>query len=169
MVRYRLLPGGAIAVVAFVLLQADAAEAATCISDPAAIANADVAFVGKLTGLNPAGDQATLAVEEVWSTGNLPPVVVLNGSTGWSQAADSRYLVLATVVAGQLRIGEGECHVAMPWDASFANLRPATAHPPQVASGGGGPPTELLVLIGVAVVLVAVSVVAFTRTRGPSG
>ncbi len=165
MVRYRLLRGGAIAVVVFVLLPAHSAEAATCVSDPAAIANADVAFVGRLTSLNPAGDQATLAVEEVWSTGNLPPVVVLNGSTGWSPAA--RYLVLATVVAGQLRIGEGECDVAMPWDASFAKFRPATAHPPQVASGGGGPPTELLVLIGAAVLLVAVSALAFRRTRGP--
>jgi hypothetical protein len=157
----------ALAVGSVLVLAADPGRAATCVSDPASIAQADVAFVGRLTSLNPAGDQATLAVEEVWSTGDLAPVVVLNGSTGWASVEDSRYLVLATVVAGSLRIGEGECDVALPWDPSYANLRPATAHSPQTASRDGGLPMEILIPIGVAVLVVAVSAFAFRRTRGP--
>lgn len=152
------------------LTAATTLRAATCVSDPGVIARAEVAFVGQLTAVGPAGDQATLVVEEVWSAGSLPRVVVVNSAAGgWSGATESTYLVLAKVVDGSLLIGRGECDVAYPWDASYANLRPATAHPPQ---GDGNTvsaelPAEMLVLIGVAVALIAISAFAFRRTRAP--
>jgi hypothetical protein len=146
------------------------AGAATCVSDPASVAAADVAFVGTLTGANPAGDQVTLAVQEVWSAGDLPAAVVVNGVPGqWSGMTAGTYLVLATVVDGGLRIGVGECDIAIPWDASYAALRPTTAHAPTDGQAEGGVPVQLLFVIGVAAVLVAVSAVAFRRTRDPAG
>jgi hypothetical protein len=171
---WAVLAAAAMAVIPWLAGQA---VAATCVSDPAVIASAEVAFVGQLTGVNPAGDQATLAVKEVWSAGSLPPVVVVTSATGeWLDAPDSTYLVLAKVVDGNLLIGRGECDVAYPWDASYANLRPATAHPPQGSDGDGdgdtesaGPPPEILLLIGVALVVWAVSAFAFRRTRAPVG
>lgn len=168
--RKRLLCLGAIAVAmgAVVLLPADPGRAATCFSDPAVIASADVVFVGALSGVSASGDQATFAVDEVWTSGNVGGVVVVNATPAWfSGYLAGDYLVMASVIDGSLRLGDGECAMAAPWDASFANLRPATAHPPQEGSDTAGPSPELLLLIGVAVLLVAVSALAFRRTRAP--
>jgi hypothetical protein len=146
------------------------AGAATCVSDPASVAAADVAFVGTLTGTNPAGDQVTLAVQEVWSAGDLPAAVVVNGVPGqWSGMTAGSYLVLATVVDGGLRIGVGECDIAIPWDASYAALRPATAHAPQAVSEQGGLPVPLLVIAGAVGLVAVVSLLAFRPTRVAGG
>jgi hypothetical protein len=141
-------------------------SAATCVSDPASVAAADVAFVGTLTSTSAAGDQVTLAVQEVWSAGDLPAAVGVNGVPGqWSGMTAGSYLVLATVVDGGLRIGVGECDIAIPWDASYAALRPASAHAPTGRQAEGGVPVQLFFVIGVAAILAAVSAVAFRRTR----
>jgi hypothetical protein len=145
-------------------------SAATCVSDPASVAAADVAFVGTLTGSNPAGDQVTMAVQEVWSAGDLPAAVVVNGVSGqWSGMTAGTYLVLATVVDGGLRIGVGECDIAIPWDASYAALRPATAHAPQATSEQGGIPVPLLVIVGAVGLVAVVSLLAFRPTRVAGG
>ncbi len=166
--RNRVIRTGAtvVAVIAVMLLRPAQGQGATCVSDPASVAAADMAFIGNLTGVNPAGDQATLAVEEVWSAGDLPAVVVVTGSPGqWSGATATRYLVLATVVAGSLHVGVGECDIAVPWDASYAAIRPASSHPPQAASEQGGLPVPLLVIAGAAALIGAISLVAFRPSR----
>ena len=164
------LAGSVLLVSASASLLALPAGAATCVSDPASVAAADVAFIGTLTGTNPAGDQVTLAVQEVWSAGDLPAAVVVNGVPGqWAGMTSGSYLVLATVVDGGLRIGVGECDIAIPWDASYAALRPATAHGPTGSQAEGGVPVQMFFVIGVAAILAAVSAVAFRRTRDLAG
>jgi hypothetical protein len=146
------------------------ASAATCVSDPASVAAADVAFVGTLTGTNATGDQVTMAVQEVWSAGDLPAAVVVNGSPGqWSGMTPGRYLVLASVFDGGLRVGVGECEIAIPWDASYSALRPATAHAPQAVSEQGGLPLPLLVIAGAVGLVAVVSLLAFRPTRVAGG
>ena len=170
MVRRRLLRSvvTALAVSAIALLAARPAGAATCVSDPASVAAADVAFVGSLLGVSSVGDQATFAVNEVWTGGSVAAEVVVNASPGWfSGYTAGDYLVMASVIDGSLRLSDSECQVAIPWDASYANLRPATAHPPQDPSDTVGPPMEMLFLIAVAALLIAVSAFAFRRTRDP--
>ena len=62
------------------MLAAPSVRGATCVSDPAIIAPADIAFVGALSGVSPLGGQATFAVHEVWTTGNVAPIVVVKAS-----------------------------------------------------------------------------------------
>jgi hypothetical protein len=166
--RVRILAGSLLAAAASLL--AIPVGAATCVSDPASVAAADVAFVGTLTGTNPAGDQVTMAVQDVWSAGDLPAAVVVNGVPGqWSGMTAGTYLVLASVVNGGLRIGVGECDIAIPWDASYAALRPATAHAPQASSQEAGIPVPLLVIAGAVGLVAVVSLLAFRPTRVVGG
>ena len=162
----------ALAVLAVLALGAPAAvHAATCTSDPGVIAAMDVVFVGTVTSVDPAGSQATMAVAEVWSAGKLASVVVVTGPPGqWSGQGTGPYLVLATVINGALRLGDGgeDCSVAIPWDASFEALRPTTAHPPKDVAKEGGLPVPFLVIGGAIALIAAVSVFAFRTPRTPA-
>jgi hypothetical protein len=46
--------------------------------------------------------------------------------------------------------------------------RPATAHPPTTGTTDAGVPYQLLIVVGVALLIGAVSAFAFRRTRGPA-
>ena len=149
---------------------------ATCGITAQIVGNAKVAFVGTLTAASGAGDLATFTVTEVWGPEDLPAVVQITSTPGqWSTPPSGpgpqQFLVLADPVGGSLVV-RFECDVAhatlaFPWDPSYAALRPATAHPPGIAESGDGVPAQLLFVIGVAGVLVLVSVLAFRRTRDP--
>lgn len=149
---------------------------ATCGMTAQIVGNAKVAFVGTLTAASGAGDLATFAVTEVWGPEDLPAVVQITSTPGqWSTPpagpGPQQFLVLADPVGGSLMV-RFECDVAhatlaFPWDPSYAALRPATAHPPGIAESGDGVPAQLLFVIGIAAVLVLVSVLAFRRTRDP--
>ena len=151
------------------LVAASSVRAATCFSDPAVIGAVDVAFVGTLSSVTATGDQATLAVDDVWSSGDLPAVVVVSSATEqWSGASAGRYLVLASVVDGSIQLTDQECNVALPWDESFAALRPATAHAPIASTEKGGPPVQLLLAAGAMLVIGIASLIAFRRPRAPA-
>jgi hypothetical protein len=143
---------------------ATATQAATC-----AAPTSGVVFVGTLTSADDTSGRATFAVEDVWSGGDVPAVVEVAGSPGqWNrQPPDARYLVLATVVGGKLDL-RSECSHALPWDESMAAERPATAHPPTTGTTDSGVPYQLLVVVGVVLLIGAVSAFAFRRTRAPA-
>ena len=146
------------------------------------VAKAEVVFVGTLTGVSPDGNNATFQVEEIWRGS----VLVVGKGVGIDttnslqrlelpppDAPPSSYLVLASVVAGQLHTGDS-CEIfPFPWDANYAAFRPADA---PAASGGsgasGGSATDAgfpvaVVAVGAALlVLAVVGVVAFRR--GPA-
>ena len=143
----------------------------------AAVAKADASFVGQLTGVSGDGTSATFKVEQVWrGSGLVVDEMVQVDTTGSLQSLElppagvpaSRYLVLAMTVGGQLHTGDS-CEVfPFPWDASYAAFRPADASPPTGSEDdSGGPPVEVLVLIGMTVLAAGVSAYAFRRTRAP--
>jgi hypothetical protein len=154
---------GLVAATALVSL-APAARAATCGPAAVTIGAADVAFVGVMTTVDSAGTRATFAVEEVWKGDAVPAAVEVSGPDGqqWTDpsAAGARYLVLAMVVGGRLRVGT-ECNQPYLWDPSLAAARPATAHPPQSPAAGGDVPIPLLLIAGIVLLVAGVSAVAF--------
>jgi hypothetical protein len=175
---------GAIVATAFLAAVPSSAVAATCGLASITLDLADVVFVGTMTAAAASEMQATFTVDEVWK-GEIPAAVDVGGPAGqqWvnQSMTGAKYLVLATVAGGGLRVGEG-CNWLYPWDPSMAASRPATAHPPQgnesaetggpspeaqSSGGGGGAWPEPLYLIGVAVLLVGASAFAFRRTRVP--
>jgi hypothetical protein len=151
---------------------------AACGLTAESVARADAVFVGQLAGVSADGTTATFKVEEIWRgsglvVGEIAQIDTTNAlqrlelpPTG---APASRYLVLANTVNGELHTGDS-CEVfPYPWDAGYAAFRPADAPPPSGSeTGGSGPPMEVMVLLGLAGLLTAVSLFAFTRTRGPT-
>jgi uncharacterized metal-binding protein len=142
---------------------APTALAATCGPGSITIDLADVAFVGTMTAVDSAGMQATFAVDEVWK-GDVPAAVAVTGPAGqqWTDPsmAGARYLVLATVVGGGLRVGEG-CNLPYLWDPSMAAARPAAAHPPTDRDAVLVLPIELIIIAGAVLLLATVSILAF--------
>ena len=151
---------------------------AACGLTAESVARAGAAFVGQLAGVSPDGTSATFRAEEIWrGSGLVVGEMVQIDTTNSLQrlelppagAPPSRYLVLANMVNGQLHTGDS-CEVfPFPWDAGYAAFRPADAPSPtgSETGGGSGPPMEVMLLIGVAVVLVVVSAFAFRRTGDP--
>ncbi len=164
----RRIGGIALASGAAMTLAAPALAATSCGPVAVMIGAADVAFVGTMTVVDPAGARATFAVEEVWKGGDLPANVEVTHPFGlpWTDpsAAGARYLVIANVVGGALQV-EGGCNQAYPWDPSLAAARPSTAHPPQSPAPSGDVPLPLLLIAGSVLLLGVVSAIAFRRTR----
>jgi hypothetical protein len=151
---------------------------AACGLTPEAVAQADVAFVGLLADVSADGNSASFQVEEIWrGSGLAVGEGVAIDTTNSLQSLDlppsgapaPRYLVLASVVGGQLHTGDS-CEVfPYPWDAAYAAFRPADAPPPAEsdAETAGGFPSALVAAAAAVVVLVIVGLVAFRR--GPPG
>ncbi|MGZ8562171.1 MAG: hypothetical protein ACXWWU_00960 [Candidatus Limnocylindria bacterium] len=148
------------------------ADAATCGVDPVTISRADVVFVGRPTAVSSVGDQATFAVDEVWTAANLGPTAAVIGDVGQWNARDvenqSPYVVIAAVVDGSLEV-HNECDVShpslsQPWEPFFDAVRPATAHPPSVLDTVSDPPVQLILALAVIALVVIVSALAFKRT-----
>jgi hypothetical protein len=125
--------------------------------------------VGKLLSVSAAGDRATLAVDEVWSAGDLPAVAEVAGDPGqWSGLRDGTYLVLASVNGDRLQSAGRQCAFGFfVMDAGWMALRPAIAHPPVTAPSdeSDGPPAQILMAAGAVLVIGLVSVYAFRRVR----
>lgn len=176
--RYQILPaiGLAVASVAFPAVARADCQPASSIEE--ALAAAEIAFVGTVVAAADAAPRAAFSVEEVW-VGQLAATVDVRGMGDDGFMEDDRqwtlgvrYLVIPYVEARVLR--DNICSATVEWREELAALRPPNAHPP------GGPdvitdvPFQLLVVGGAAVLIAAVSIVAFRyragvrRTRDPS-
>jgi len=139
------------------------------------VAKAEVVFVGLLTGVSPDGNNATFQVQEIWRGS----VLVVGKGVGIDttnslqrlelpppDAPPSSYLVLASVVAGQLHTGDS-CEIfPFPWDDSYAAFRPAGAPSGESPTTGAGFPAAVVAVGAALLVLAVVGVVAFRR--GPA-
>lgn len=163
-------PGMLWAAACLAAISAPAAGATSCPPPELAVSQVAVVFVGTLTAVDATAAQLTFAVEEVWKSDDVPAVVVLIGSPGqwsqWTPTGDS-YLVIANVVGATLQAADG-CNGPIPWDASMAGLRPATAYQPANAAPGGGVPIPLFLMAGIVALIGAISFLAFRRTRSPA-
>ncbi|HET6745649.1 MAG TPA: hypothetical protein VFH90_07335 [Candidatus Limnocylindria bacterium] len=149
---------------------------AACGVTSSAIAQADAVFVGLLTDVDENGT-ATFQVEEVWRGDMLE-----SGSTASVEASQSglevgpagttfRYLVLAGDRAGTLHVGDDPANAcslfAFPWDASYAEFRPANAPVDPEPSADGGALPILPLVIGAAVVIAVAAFAVGSSGRRP--
>jgi hypothetical protein len=165
----------AAATAAAILLPAPAALA-SCAMDPrpieAQIAEADIVFVGTVTGLQDNGLTARFAVEEVWR-GDVPAVIVVRGGEDAALGApvsstsvdrtwtnDTRYLVVPVADGGELR--DNACSPTREWSDELAAARPADATTP---TGDTSSNRALLVGVGAAAVLAAAGVAVMVVRR----
>lgn len=174
----RLILGLASGIIASFAL-APAATLASCRAGPdikAAVASADIVFVGTVTATSKEGT-ATVAVEDVWRGPDQPAQVVLRvgsvGNTATSVdrtvAVGEKYLFVPYLAADGM-LADNQCTSTTPWSADLAGLRPAEA---RVLVGGtapaatgfdfGGVLGPLVVAVAVAGVLLAVGLLARSR------
>ncbi|TAJ99452.1 MAG: hypothetical protein EPO36_12010 [Chloroflexota bacterium] len=151
----RILP--VIAVAAALLLAPGPALADCQMAGPLdqAIAQAEVAFVGRVSEIDAGGRSAAVEVLEVWKGDVASRIVVDGGLDPANPAEDDRtfqlgvtYLFVPNVVEGHLV--DGICTATAPWDeASMAGLRPAEPPArPSPAPAATGPLAELADLAG---------------------
>lgn len=127
------------------LLGSVAPAAASCVMPPSieeAVQNADLVFVGTVTGRANDGRWATVAVAEVWIGPDLPPIVEVRGgpdpgtfsSVDRAFVARTTYLFLPSISDGAIH--DSSCSSTTEWTADLARLRPTTARPPAGAEPG---------------------------------
>jgi hypothetical protein len=131
-----------LALVAGLLLSAFASgpAAASCMMPPAldvAIREANVVFVGTVTGVENHDRTATVLVEEIWKGPDLAPFVQVVGgpedetmitSTDRTYAAGTRYLFVVQV--DQARFSDNACSSTQEWSPEVAALRPGAFRTP---------------------------------------
>ena len=182
------------------LLVPASAASASCMLDErpigAKIDEAEIVFVGQVTGLRNGDRSAQFAVEEMWK-GNVPPEVVVHGGPDDPQMATSndrtwadgqRYLVFPYTEGGRLM--DNFCTPTVEWRPAFAKARPEgavtrgeTEEPSEPAAQGSEDDGDdgataidpvdpsatpwLPIGIGVAVVAAALAGVLVLRRRRP--
>ena len=176
------------------LLVPATAASASCMLDErplgAKIDEANIVFVGRVTGLRDNDRIAQFRVEEVWK-GKVPPEVVVHGgpddpqmatSNDRTWSADQRYLVFPYREGGELR--DNFCTPTAEWRGAFAKARPEgavsaddteepaqseePARPRAVADTADDAGTSWLpIAVGAAVVGLAAAALLFARRRRP--
>jgi hypothetical protein len=162
----------AVGLVTSLLLGSVAPAAASCVMPPPieeAVQNADLAFVGTVTGLANDGRWATVAVAEVWIGPDLPPIVEVRGgpdpgtfsSVDRAFVARTTYLFLPSISEGAIH--DSSCSSTTEWTADLARLRPATARPPvgAVPEPGATDPFDPASLLMPIALIVGAGVVVF--------
>jgi hypothetical protein len=126
-----------------------------------ALANADVAFVGVVAEVDTVSiedlNRFTFRVESVMKGIPGDSIIISSGSSeascGMTFAVGERWTVYASVVDGR----------PMTDLCSGTVLLEAGVEVPVLADADGGPPLQLLAVVGVVLALAAVSAIAFTR------
>jgi hypothetical protein len=101
-----------------------------------ALAAAQIAFVGTVTGLKNDGRTATFRIEEVWKGSVLGETVIVNGGPpGVGTSVDRtyeigvRYLVVPLRASGDV-FQDNSCSSTQPFTSKLDRFRPTSASPP---------------------------------------
>jgi hypothetical protein len=135
------------------------------------LAQAEVVFVGTVSGITDERRTALVEVEEVWSGPELPARVTVHGGfedLGFTTAdryfdEGVRYLFAPSLNAGRLE--DNSCTATREWTDDLVALRPSVVATPVPAESDAGPGIGLPGLaVGLAILAVgALSIVAFRR------
>lgn len=118
-----------------------------------AIGDADLVFVGTVTGVQHDGRSATVEVKEIWRGGEMPATVTVLGGLDPAQPMEDdrtfevgvEYLFFPSVVDG--RLVDGICSATTPWAEALGALRTVDAHAPMPPEPpAAGPLADLAVL-----------------------
>jgi hypothetical protein len=158
------------ALLLLLLMGSAGAVLADCIQPPPieqAVREADVVFVGTVTGLSNGGRWATVAVEEVWVGPDLPPVVEVRGGPAGNSATSvdrsfrggTRYLFVPLIADGTLQ--DNSCTSTTEFVDDHARLRPATPRQPVSAEPEPEAPFDVGLLLPPAALVIAAALVVF--------
>jgi hypothetical protein len=167
------------ALAALAALAAPTTSLASCAMSPdikVAVASADVAFVGTVTGTINDGTWATVSVEEIWQGPDQPTEVTIKGGPGGNAATSVdrafeigvKYLFFPHLDPAQ-GLTDNSCSPTTQWSADLAAFRPTvTRTPGGVAAAETGPDFGGLVgpfavAVVVSGVLLAVGLLARSR------
>ncbi len=169
-----------IALAAGLLLSAFAAAgpaAASCIMPPAldvAISEANIVFVGTVTGVKNNDRTATVLVEEVWKGPDLLPFVEVVGgaddettmsSIDRTYTTGTRYLFVLHLDQGRFR--DNACSSTQEWSPEVAAVRPSTIRTPGQqpdATPTAGPPSDAVPPGGQSVAPIALAATGLAAT-----
>ena len=138
------------------------------------LAQAEVVFVGMVTGVTDQDRTAEVQVEEIWSGHEIPARVTVHGttepadpltmtSTDRSFKAGTRYLFAVNVNQG--RFVDSACTGTSEWSAELGRLRPATVSSPQVDSDSGDELPVPALAVALAVLAVGAGSLLAFRSR----
>lgn len=152
--RRRALPAASLAL-GLSLLLATGAQA-SCIEDTRSVeqqvADAEVVFVGTVTGLRNDGRTALIDVESIWKGPDLAAEVVVHGGPDGTNVATSvdrtwqtgvRYLVVPRIEGD--RLVDDQCSPTRPYESDMTQAEPADVRTPSAAGAAAASPTPWIV------------------------